>query len=180
MLDISLLDRDTLRLVYIFVLAVSIWVVFQLLTSSIVRGISSGSPRGRRLRTLSSVVRTAGSTFIVGFAIFESLATVGVNITPLLASAGVVGLAIGFGAQTLVKDIITGFFLLVEDQFDEGDEIEIAGKKGTVLKITLRTIWLKESGGTLHIVPAGSITSVSNFTRFAVKEQTSSPKKKKK
>ena len=173
------LDNNTLRLVYIFVLAAAIWIVFQLLTSSIVRGISSGSPRGRRLRTLSSVVRTVGSTLIVGFAVFESLATVGVNITPLIASAGVVGLAIGFGAQTLVKDIITGFFLLVEDQFDEGDEIEIAGKKGSVVKITLRTIWLKEEAGTIHIVPAGSITTVSNFTRFGVKDKKETTKSKK-
>lgn len=179
MISSSFLDHSTLRLVYIFVLAVAIWIVFQLLTSSIVRGISSGSPRGRRLRTLSSVVRTVGSTLIVGFAVFESLATVGVNITPLIASAGVVGLAIGFGAQTLVKDIITGFFLLVEDQFDEGDDIEIAGKKGSVIKITLRTIWLKEGDGTIHIVPAGSITTVSNFTRFAVKDRKEPPKKKK-
>lgn len=178
MFDISFLDRETLRLIYIFVLAISIWVVFQLLASSIVRGISAGSPRGRRLRTLSSVVRTVGSTLIVVFAIFESLATIGLNITPLLASAGVAGLAIGFGAQTLVKDVITGFFLLVEDQFDEGDEIEIAGKKGSVSKITLRTIWLQEENGTVHIVPAGSITTVSNFTRFGTKNKKETTKKK--
>ncbi len=178
MIDLSFLDRDTLRLVYIFALAVSIWVVFQLLTNSIVRGISSGSPRGRRLRTLSSVIRTVVSTLIVAFAIFESLATIGVNITPLIASAGVAGLAIGFGAQTLVKDVITGFFLLVEDQFDEGDEIEIGGKKGIVSKITLRTIWLREENGTVHIVPAGSITTVSNFTRFGTDEKKDTQKKK--
>ena len=176
---LSLFDHDVLRLLYIFVLAVAIWIVFQLLTRSIVRGISSGSPRGRRLRTLSSVIRAAGSTLIVVFAAFESLATVGVNITPLIASAGVVGLAIGFGAQTLVKDIITGFFLLVEDQFDEGDEIEIAGKKGNVSKITLRTIWLKEENGTIHVVPAGAITTVSNFTRFGTKVKKETPKEKK-
>ncbi len=175
----ALLDHNTLRLIYIFVLAVAIWVVFQLLASSIVRGISSGSPSGRRLRTLSSIVRTLGSTLIVGFAIFESLATVGVNITPIIASAGVVGLAIGFGAQTLVKDIITGFFLLVEDQFDEGDEIEISGKKGIVTKLTLRTIWLKEEDGTIHIIPAGSITTVSNFSRFGQKDKKATSKKKK-
>lgn len=178
MFDLSFLDRDAWRLIYIFLLAISIWIVFQLLTSSIVRGISSGSPRGRRLRTLSSVVRTVGSTLIVVFAIFESLATIGVNITPLIASAGVAGLAIGFGAQTLVKDVITGFFLLVEDQFDEGDEIEIAGKKGEVTKITLRTIWLRENSGTIHIIPAGAITTVSNFTRFGNKDKKETAKKK--
>ncbi len=165
MWDLTFLTPEVLKLIYILVLTLAIWVVFQLFTRSIVKGISGGSPRGRRLRTLSSVVRTVGSTVIVGFAVFEALATVGVNITPLIASAGVLGLAIGFGAQTLVKDVISGFFLLVEDQFDEGDEIEIAGKKGIVSKITLRTIWLKENNGTVHIVPAGTILMVSNFSR---------------
>jgi len=178
MFSLEFLDITTVRLIYIFLLALVVWLVFQLLTKSIVRGISFGTPRGRRLRTLSSVVRTIGSTLIVGFAIFEVLATVGVNVTPLLASAGVVGLAIGFGAQTLVKDVIAGFFLLVEDQFDEGDEIEIAGKKGVVIKITLKTIWLKDEDGALHIIPAGVITTVSNFTRFETKEEKENKKKK--
>lgn len=170
MLDFSFLDRDSLRLIYILVLSLTIWAVFQLFSRSIAKSFS-GTARGKRLRTLTSVIRAVVSTLIIGFAIFESLSVVGVNLAPLIASAGVVGLAIGFGAQTLVKDVISGFFLLLEDQFDEGDEIEIAGKRGVVKKISLRTIWLEEENGSLHIIPNGTITVVSNFSNVKQPEK---------
>ena len=89
----------------------------------------------------------------------------GFDIAPLLASAGIAGLAIGFGAQTLVKDLLAGAFILIENQFDEGDEVEISDKKGIVEKITLRTVWLKDKEGALHIIPNGSIAMVSNFSK---------------
>jgi moderate conductance mechanosensitive channel len=88
-----------------------------------------------------------------------------INIEPLLASAGIAGLAIGFGAQTLVKDVINGFFILVENQFEVGETIRAAGVSGVVEEITMRRTTLRDGDGTLHIVPNGSIQIVSNMTR---------------
>ena len=88
-----------------------------------------------------------------------------INIGPILAGAGILGLAVSFGAQSLVKDVITGFFMLVENSISVGDTVEIAGKTGTVERITLRVVRLRDVDGTLHIIPNGQITTVSNQTR---------------
>jgi moderate conductance mechanosensitive channel len=88
-----------------------------------------------------------------------------INIAPLLASAGIAGLAIGFGAQTLVKDVINGFFILAENQFEIGDTIKAAGVGGVVEEITMRRTLLRDGDGTLHIIPNGAIGIVSNATR---------------
>jgi small conductance mechanosensitive channel len=88
-----------------------------------------------------------------------------INIEPLLASAGIAGLAIGFGAQALVKDVINGFFILIEDQFQVGDVIRVAGVSGKVEEITMRRTLLRDADGTLHVVPNGAIQLVSNTTR---------------
>jgi len=154
-----------LRILYILVVSVIVWAAVQVLTKSFVVSISVGTAKGKRLRTLTNLVKSAASVVIVSVGFVMVLQEVGFNIAPLIASAGIAGLAIGFGAQSLVKDVIAGFFILVEDQLDEGDEVEISGKKGVIKKITLRTIWLKDKDGTLHVVPNGSITIVSNFSK---------------
>jgi small conductance mechanosensitive channel len=88
-----------------------------------------------------------------------------INIAPLLASAGIAGLAIGFGAQTLVKDMINGFFILVENQFQVGDVIRTSGVSGKVEQVTMRRTLLRDVDGALHVVPNGNIQIVSNLTR---------------
>jgi moderate conductance mechanosensitive channel len=93
------------------------------------------------------------------------LGAVGVQLAPLLAGAGVVGLAVSFGAQSLVKDVISGLFTLFENQFGVGDVIRIEGVSGTVEKMTLRVVVLRDVHGVVHIVPNGQITKVSNLTR---------------
>jgi small conductance mechanosensitive channel len=98
-------------------------------------------------------------------AIMQALQVFGVNIAPLLASAGIAGLAIGFGAQTLVKDVINGFFILAENQFEVGETIKAAGVQGTVEEVTMRRTILRDSDGTVHIVPNSNIQIVSNMTR---------------
>ena len=158
-------DDHTLRILYILVVSVIVWSAVQVLTKSFVVSISVGAAKGKRLRTLTNLVKSAASVVIVSVGFVMVLQEVGFNIAPLIASAGIAGLAIGFGAQSLVKDVIAGFFILVEDQLDEGDEVEISGKKGVIKKITLRTIWLKDKDGALHVVPNGSITIVSNFSK---------------
>lgn len=164
-MDINSLDKKTFNLIFIFALSFIFWLLLQLFTRKLVNNISTGTPSGRRFRTLSNLVKTAVSILILGFAIFETLSVFGVDLAPLAASAGVIGLAIGFGSQALIKDVISGFFLLAEDQFDIGDEIQIADKKGIVKNISLRTVWLEDKDGALHIVPNGAIVVVSNFSR---------------
>ena len=125
-----------------------------------------GAVRAQQVRTITGVIHSVGVSLIVFFTGMTALKDgFHINIEPLLASAGIAGLAIGFGAQTLVKDVINGFFILVEDQFTVGDTIRAAGVSGLVEEITMRRTILRDSDGTLHIVPNGAIQIVSNTTR---------------
>jgi moderate conductance mechanosensitive channel len=119
----------------------------------------------RRIDTLSNVFRHAATTVIAGVAIMLSLGEVGISITPVLATAGVAGIAIGFGAQSLVRDFFSGLFLLIEDQVSEGDVIEAAGKSGHVEEVTLRHIRIRDDDGSVHFIPNGIITTVTNRSR---------------
>jgi small-conductance mechanosensitive channel len=121
--------------------------------------------RAQQLRTVAEVINSVGTAVIVFFVAVQVLDDVHLNIGPLLASAGIAGLAIGFGAQTLVKDVINGFFILVENQYDLGDTVRISGVKGTVETMTLRRTVLRDQDGSVHIVPNSEIKIVSNLTR---------------
>lgn len=121
--------------------------------------------RSQQVQTLAAIINGFGSSVIILVALFEALSLMGLNLGPLLASAGIAGLAIGFGAQTLVHDVINGFLILLEDQFDLGDSIRIAGVKGMVEQMTLRHTVLRDDDGTLHMVPNSQISIVSNQTR---------------
>jgi small conductance mechanosensitive channel len=125
-----------------------------------------GAARAQQVRTVVSVVYSTGVLLIVFFAGMSVLRDAfNINIEPLLASAGIAGLAVGFGAQTLVKDVINGFFILVENQFQVGDTIRAAGVSGKVEEITIRRTILRDGDGTVHFVPNGAIQIVSNMTR---------------
>ncbi len=124
-----------------------------------------GAPRTQQIKTLAGVIHSAGVFAILFVAIMQTLELFSIDIKPLLASAGIVGVAIGFGAQTLVKDVINGFFILAENQFEVGDTIRTGTVSGTVEEITMRRTTLRDSDGTLHIVPNGAIQIVSNMTR---------------
>ncbi len=121
--------------------------------------------RSQQLRTLAGIIYSVSVFVVVFFALVEILQQLNINIGPLIASAGIVGLAIGFGAQTLVKDVINGFFILLENQYDVGDVVRLGGVSGTVESMTLRRTTLRDSDGTLHIVPNSEIKIVSNLTR---------------
>jgi moderate conductance mechanosensitive channel len=123
------------------------------------------SVRSQQFRTVSAATYSVGILAITSIAGMQILALLGVNMGPLLASAGVAGLAIGFGAQTLVKDFINGFFILAENQYDIGDTVKIAGVQGVVENMTLRRTVLRDADGTLHTVPSSEIKVVSNLTR---------------
>ncbi len=121
--------------------------------------------RGKRARTLGSLVSNVSTIAITGLALLMILNEFGVNITPMLTGAGIAGLAVGFGAQTLVRDIISGFFMILEDQVRVGDSAAINGTGGLVEQINLRTIVLRDEEGTLHVFPNGSITTLANRSK---------------
>lgn len=116
----------------------------------------------QRALTLGAVLRSIASVAIYGLAALLCLGELGVNLGPLIAGAGIVGLAIGFGAQSLVRDFLAGMFIVLEDQYGVGDDISIDGATGTVEKITLRTTSLRDVDGTLWVVPNGEIKRVAN------------------
>jgi len=118
-----------------------------------------------RVATLERVFRYSTSGVIIVVASSLVLDALGMSIAPILATAGVAGLAIGFGAQSLIKDYFTGFFLLVEDQIRQGDVVEISGKAGQVEEVTLRYVRLRDGDGFVHFIPNGEIKLVTNRTR---------------
>jgi len=121
--------------------------------------------KSKRARTLSITINGAMKAFVLVVAGSMIIESVGIKIGPILASVGFIGLAFGFGAQSLVKDIVTGFFLLVENQFGVGDVITVAGVSGQVEDINLRVTRLRDSKGIVHHIPNGQITVVSNMTK---------------
>ena len=121
--------------------------------------------REQRARTAAKLVRNLGRAVLTVVGVLMVLNQLDFNISPLLASAGVVGLAVSFGSQSLVRDYVTGFFLQLEHQFALGDVIRIGGVEGSVENITLRLVYLRDSSGALHIIPNGQIAQVTNLTR---------------
>jgi small conductance mechanosensitive channel len=118
--------------------------------------------RVAQVRTLSQVIRATGFTAIAAIAGLQVLGALDVNLAPLLASAGVVGIAIGLAAQNTVKDMLNGVLIVVEDQFNVGDTVRLAGLAGTVESMTLRKTTVRDGDGTLYIIPNSQITTVAN------------------
>jgi small-conductance mechanosensitive channel len=123
--------------------------------------------RAARLRTFQPMLRTALFCVVVAVVVLTALSEIGVNIAPLLAGAGIVGIAIGFGSQKLVQDLITGLFLLLENVVQVGDFVTVSGLSGTVENVSIRTIRLRAGDGSVHIVPFSAVTSVTNASRGA-------------
>jgi small-conductance mechanosensitive channel len=119
----------------------------------------------KRADTLAHVVRDIGRILVLTVGVLMLLSELGLDLKPLLAAAGIGGLAIGFGGQNLVKDVISGFFILLEDQIRVGDVVEIAGVGGLVEEVRLRTIVLRDLSGNVHVVPNSSVDKVKNMTK---------------
>jgi len=119
----------------------------------------------QRSHTLVAVLRGSGRFVLVIWALFTILPELGVNVTPILASVGIAGIALGFGAQSLVKDVISGLFILVENQYSKGDVVTVAGTTGLVEEVGLRRTVLRDLDGIVHHVPNGQIAVASNFTQ---------------
>ena len=126
---------------------------------------ASGPDELPRITTVGRVFRYTATVIVVLVAGMLILGELGISIAPILATAGVAGVAIGFGAQSLIKDYFSGFFILIEDQIREGDVVEVAGKGGLVEEVTLRYVRLRDMDGHVHFVPNGEIKLVTNRTR---------------
>lgn len=165
---IDWLSTSGLRVVLI---AIAMLVLLALLKRAVtkLRGILEGTlpsqAQVKRAHTLTHIVRDVARIVIVFVGVMMILSEIGVDLNPILAAAGLGGLAIGFGAQSLVKDLISGFFILLENSVRVGDVVEIAGVAGLVEEIELRTIRLRDLSGNVHVVPNGVIDKVKNMTK---------------
>lgn len=131
----------------------------------LMEGIAPSIERQKRAQTLSGIVYAVGCALMLVIGILLVFRELGLDMAPFIATAGIGGLAVGFGAQSLVKDVISGFFILLEDQVRVGDVVNIADKGGYVESVGLRIIKLRDFDGSLHIVPNGSISTVTNMTK---------------
>ncbi len=160
------------NLLRIGLIIISAWLVFRfacLFIDKVFFQKQKGPLTDARLQTLGTLMRSVARYviyFIAALMIFEEL---GVKTASLLAGAGVVGLAIGFGAQNLVRDIISGFFIIFEHQFSVGDYIDAAGVSGKVEEVGLRMTKLRDWGGEMHMIPNGEITRVTNYARGSMR-----------
>jgi len=159
----------TISIALIVISATVAWeFVSAVIETYLVGAVKDGTPvqRSQRVRTLLPLLRNAFLIFLIVVVVLIVLSELGLNIAPLLAGAGVVGLAIGFGAQTLVKDVITGMFILFENTVAVGDVVDLGGgHSGLVEHFSIRTIRLRDSNGGVHTVPFSNITSVNNMTK---------------
>src|SRR5688500_4610022 len=163
------LARNGARVVGIWILAWLAYRVVRLAAARIEAAVDDGDDsvttlRERRGKTISQLLRSMGRVVIYAIALLLTF-NVFIDIGPILAGAGILGLAVSFGAQSLVKDVISGFFILFENQFAIGDVIEAGGKSGVVEKMTLRVVVLRDVEGAMHVIPNGEIKVVSNMTR---------------
>jgi small-conductance mechanosensitive channel len=142
------------------------WYIWALFEAALAVRLSreEGGPQSRA-RTIQPLLHAVGKLVIGAVAAMSALSSLGINIAPLLASAGIIGIAVGFGAQTLVRDLFSGACYLIEDVFRVGDYIEGGSAKGVVERITFRTVALRHQNGPLHFVPYGSLGAVRNNSR---------------
>ncbi len=160
----------------ILIIIVASYVIYRVVKATMHRVVSryvSLRGKGRhsklwfenRSKTLSAIIASTLGIIILVFALFMILSELGVDIAPLLAGAGVIGIAVGFGAQSLIKDLLGGIFVLLEDQYNKGDVVQIAGISGLVEEVNLRRTILRDLEGIVHSIPNGQITTASNYTR---------------
>jgi len=163
------LTKTVLRISVIIIAALVIRVFAGRLVSSLKKYLKNRAldnlEENKRIDTIARVFRYIINIFITVVAGIQVLNEVGISIAPILAAAGVAGVAIGFGAQSLVKDYFAGFFLLLENQVRQGDVVEVGGKSGLVEEVTLRYVKMRDYSGNVHYVPNGAITTVTNMSR---------------
>jgi small conductance mechanosensitive channel len=164
--------RVSKSIFHILLILVLAWILLKLsrkavgMLNTYLRSRASTSPEElKRADTISQVFRYIASVGISAVAGMVILSEMGISIAPILATAGVLGIAVGFGAQSLIKDYFNGFFLLLENQIRQGDVVDAGGKSGLVEEVTLRYVRMRDYEGNVHFVPNGIITTVTNMSR---------------
>lgn len=154
------------------IVAIVLAFIMQRITAFFVRRLKrradqmvGNTQRAAQLRTVAGIVRASAYAFIGAYLIMQLLIALNIPIGTFIASAGVIGLGISFGAQSIFKDVLNGIFILIEDQFNVGDVVKLAGLQGTVEHLTLRCTTLRDGDGTVYIVPNSQIATVSNLSR---------------
>jgi small conductance mechanosensitive channel len=155
------------RLIVDALIAFLLYRLLRLVTTRMIRIAEQHAAAQIRLaqvKTMASVIRATGLTIILTIIAMQILSSMGVDLAPLLASAGVAGVAVGLAAQNIVRDMLNGVLILLEDQFNVGENIKIAGVAGVVESMTLRKTTLRDADGTLYVVPNSQITTVANLS----------------
>lgn len=171
-LNVNMTD-DGIRFIRVIGIGVGAYVLLKMINIAIMHvenlvedeDTTTTSETEKRAKTLGKIINNAALVLVIGVAIMMILSEFGMNITPIITGAGIAGLAVGFGAQNLVRDVISGFFLILEDQIRVGDVATINGTGGLVEAIRLRTTVLRDLEGVVHIFPNGEITQVANKTK---------------
>jgi small conductance mechanosensitive channel len=167
--DVVEMVKDRLpKFVLVCVILVILWRIVQFFVGRMILRadrLNNNPHRSAQLRTMAAIIRATAYAVLAFLAFLQFLTLLHITYTTLLASAGLIGVGIGLAAQSLFKDIINGIFFLIEDQFNVGDVIRAASLTGTVEDLTLRTTWLRDGDGTLHVIPNSQIATLSNLSR---------------
>ncbi len=162
---LNIIKQNAVDVVWIIILFFFGRIILKLIVKQLVKITDDGdnshvSQKEKRAKTLGSIIVTTGNIIIYAIALLMVLGLFGIDITPILAGAGVIGLAIGFGAQSLVKDFVSGLFILVENQYGVGDKVKIGNFEGKVVRITMRSTVLKNDEGKMYYISNGLIKDV--------------------
>ena len=164
---INFIKQHAVEIIWIFILFFLGKVILSIIVKHLVKLSDDGddshtSQKEKRANTLGQIIRSIGNVFIYFLILFMILNLSGIDIRPILASAGIIGLAVGFGAQSLVKDFVSGLFILVENQYGVGDRVKIGNFEGDVVKITMRSTVLMDDKSNMFYISNGLIKDVTN------------------
>ena len=164
---ITYFKEHFVEIIWIFILFFLGKVLLRMMVKQFIKLSDDGddsheSAKEKRANTLSQIVKSIGNVFIYSILLFMILNLSGIDIRPILASAGIIGLAVGFGAQSLVKDFVSGLFILIENQYGIGDRVKIGSFEGEVIKITMRSTVLKDDNKNIFYISNGLIKDVTN------------------
>lgn len=167
---INIIKQNAVDIIWIAILFFFGKLILKLTVKRLVRIVDDGddtntSQKEKRAETLSRVIVSIGNIIIYAIILFIVLGLFGADIRPILAGAGIIGLAVGFGAQSLVKDFVSGLFILVENQYGIGDKVKIGSFEGNVIRITMRSTVLRDEKGETYYISNGSIKNVINMSQ---------------
>ncbi len=168
---INIIKQNAVDIIWIIILFFFSKLILKLIVKRLARIVDDGddahvSQKEKRAETLGHIIASIGNIAIYVIILSMIINLFGVDIGPILAGAGVIGLAIGFGAQSLVKDFVSGLFILIENQYDIGDKVKIGNSEGNVIRITMRSTVLRDEEGKTYYISNGSIKNVINMSQY--------------